>query len=125
MLAQRPQGEEAAIVTFVEEHPELHRYSSRAAAERVLPMMVEVVTEGVAQGAFDTSYPREATGFLLQVLVPALDDETGLSEEQLAHRAAAAVDTCERVLGAAPGSLARLVEIIGQQDHPAPTDHES
>lgn len=103
-------------VWYDDENAIVHRKLSRAGVKRFVPLLSQIIQQGVEEGVFTTAYPEQAARMII-----ALRNDLGtaiaellLSEEDTAsivprvtRIANATADALERVLGAEPGSLPR------------------
>ncbi|BCL79342.1 TetR family transcriptional regulator [Ktedonobacteria bacterium brp13] len=103
-------------VWYDDENAIVHRKLSRAGVKRFVPLLSQIIRQGVEEGVFTTPYPDQAARMII-----ALRDDLGtaiaelyLSEggkssivPQITQIVNATSDALERVLGAAPGSLPR------------------
>ncbi|MEJ6020133.1 TetR/AcrR family transcriptional regulator [Corynebacterium sp. H113] len=120
VIAQNPQGEEALILKYLDEHPEIHRASTQRSINATAPILSSVVKEGIAEGIFDVSHPDSVIELLLASLIPAVDNATEdpaitaiadpelrerKTHELMTERLNAALTIIERSLGAAPGTI--------------------
>ncbi len=86
---------------------ELHQRSLTQCVVQLTPVLTRVLEQGISEGLFSTPYPKECIESLL-VSTQFLFDE-GLFQwapEELQRKIAAQIYMMERILGAAPGSLA-------------------
>jgi len=77
--------------------------------EMLVPILGEIITQGVEEGSFDTEYPFEAAEFLIRGAVTLLDLDTG-DPEQVMRGFRLSLDLWERVLGAERGSFMVMME---------------
>ncbi len=86
----------------------------REGAALMLPLVAQLVEQGVREGVFDTPYPRQSARQLLQLSTAMgnlvgdavlTDGEPTLSIAELEAEVAAYHDAVHRLLGAAPGTL--------------------
>ncbi|AYD89567.1 TetR/AcrR family transcriptional regulator [Actinomyces sp. 2119] len=77
----------------------------------LVPVLTEVVEQGVCEGVFATEHPREVVEILLTSASMLLDEGIFAGEPQEAQRRAAGiVHAAETLLGCEPGALAPALE---------------
>ena len=90
---------------------EFHLLSITAMIEHLTPVLAEVITQGVAEGAFTTERPHDVVELLLSASGILLDqDIMKPSPAELARRQETLIWATETLLGAAPGSLGFLTK---------------
>ena len=90
---------------------EFHLLSITAMIEHLTPVLAEVITQGVAEGAFTTERPHDVIELLLSASGILLDqDIMKPSPAELARRQETLIWASETLLGAAPGSLGFLTK---------------
>jgi AcrR family transcriptional regulator len=92
----------------------MHQMSIVEAVRGIAPVMAGVVTQGVLEGVYHTTYPLETTEFLLASNSFFFDDAVfQWKPEELASRVRACVRIIELSLGAAEGSFHFLYDALG------------
>ena len=90
---------------------EFHLLSITAMIEHLTPVLAEVITQGVAEGAFTTERPHDVIELLLSASGILLDqDIMKPSPAELARRQETLIWASETLLGAEPGSLGFLTK---------------
>ena len=90
---------------------EFHLLSITAMIEHLTPVLAEVITQGVAEGAFTTERPHDVIELLLSASGILLDHEIlEAGPDELARRHESLIWASETLLGARPGSLSILAE---------------
>ena len=90
---------------------EFHLLSITAMIEHLTPVLAEVITQGVAEGAFTTERPYDVIELLLSASGILLDqDIMKPSPAELARRQETLIWASETLLGAEPGSLGFLTK---------------
>lgn len=99
----------------------------------VVPLLTEIIDQGVAEGVFNTSYPGEAGRVIVYILMGLSDTVMELflheangydphTAESVANFTAALNDAMERVLGASSGSISLIdPDILDEWFAPAET----
>jgi AcrR family transcriptional regulator len=77
--------------------------------EVLVPILGDIIAQGVEEGFFDTEYPLEAAEFLVRGATALLKLDTG-DPEQVMRAFVMSLDLWERVLGAERGTFMALVE---------------
>ena len=76
---------------------------------RLGPILTEIIQEGIVKKIFSTPHPKECTEILLTAGLVIFDTAYfRWTKEELAQRVATFICAMERLIGAEPGSLARL-----------------
>ena len=90
---------------------EFHLLSITAMIKHLTPVLAEVITQGVAEGAFTTERPHDVIELLLSASGILLDqDIMKPSPAELARRQETLIWASETLLGAEPGSLGFLTK---------------
>lgn len=108
VLAARVQGEGQSGLLDELHRPEnaaFHLRSQQRTLETVLPILADIIREGVGQGIFATDYPEEAIEMILLYANIAFDDLAVAEPAQQARKARAFLHHTELLLGAEPGSF--------------------
>lgn len=91
----------------------LHDKMRRAFLGGLVPIALAIVEEGVAQGVFQTPYPRGSVEMALLYGSAAFDEEIfGRGPEARGERTRAFLRNLELIFGAAPGSMARFEPML-------------
>ena len=89
----------------------MHEKTKKIIFQEVPPILADIVTEGVQQGIFDTSYPLEGMEMALCYLDVMLDDNVfELKQPQRQDKIQAFIYYLERLLGVGQGELAAFEE---------------
>ncbi|TRO47856.1 TetR/AcrR family transcriptional regulator [Candidatus Bathyarchaeota archaeon] len=88
--------------------PLVQRLTERG-VEVLVPILGDIISQGVEEGTFDTGYPLEAAEFLIRGAAALLRIDTG-DPEQVMRGFAISLDLWERVLGAERGSFMVFME---------------
>lgn len=96
------------------DNAQIHQKSLVESITRLTPVFTRVIEQGVEEGYFHTSYPKETTEFLL-VSSQFLFDEGifNWSEEELQKKALAFTSIMESVLQAEEGSFTYILKQLG------------
>ena len=110
IYAFRPGQEEERIVSAVEaaENIVLHEKLNKRLIADAVPLLSEVVREGIAQGIFDCSQVEERVKMILILSSRMFDDDDYTENDILAF-----VDVVEKTVGAAPGTMSFVRGLIG------------
>jgi len=92
-----------------ERHSPLVQRLTEKGVEMLVPILGEIISQGVEEGSFDTGYPFEAAEFLIRGATTLLNLDTG-DPEQVMRGFRLSLDLWERVLGAERGSFLVMVE---------------
>jgi AcrR family transcriptional regulator len=103
-------------VWYDDENAIVHRKFYRTGIKRFVPLLSQIIQQGVEEGVFTTPYPEQAARMIIALrndlgtasaeLFLAQED-TASTVPQIIQLANATMDALERVLGAEPGSLPR------------------
>ena len=90
-----------------EENTAMHHKYALKMIDKISPVLAKVVKQGVEEKVFNTDYPEEVTGFLLQWLaISHTSIKFPVADTKSFERKAEAVeDIVERVLGAEKGTM--------------------
>lgn len=83
----------------------MHQKMQESLLAGVVPLLTELVEEGIAEGVFQTDFPQEAVEMTTIYSNIAFDDLNTQTSEEMQRRIQAFIYHTERVLGAQPGSL--------------------
>jgi AcrR family transcriptional regulator len=97
-----------------ERHSLLVQRMTERGVEVLVPILSDIISQGVEEGVFDTEYPREAAEFLVRGAQGLLDIDTG-DPEQVMRGLRVSLDLWERVLGARKGAFMGLIEVHRQR----------
>ena len=86
-----------------------HQKSHTLTIEKISPVMLKIVKDGITQGFFSTKHPESAVHIALSYSLSDPEDAAGDPEELTAGF----VYNLERMLGAREGSLNKLMELFG------------
>lgn len=122
IMAQNPaEGRKEQMIEELHQvnNAEMHQKSLVETILQLTPVLTEVIEQGIEEGTFHTSYPKETIEFLL-VSSEFLFDE-GIfqwEQEELMHKASAFTNIMETTLGAEPGTFTYIMERLtrGEQD---------
>lgn len=87
----------------------MHQKMQMIMLNGVIPVIGELVEEGISQGIFKTDYPLYAAEMLIGYAVIVFDDSFEQSEAETATRIKAFIYHTERMLGAKEGSLKKTM----------------
>ena len=87
----------------------MHQKMQMIMLNGVIPVIGELVEEGISQGIFKTDYPLYAAEMLIGYAVIVFDDSFEQSEAEMATRIKAFIYHAERMLGAKEGSLKKTM----------------
>ena len=111
----RPVQDEQGIIDVLEakENIVMHEKISRRIVEEAVPLLTEVVKEGISQGIFECDYIEERIKMLV-ILSQRMFDDGEFSERD----ARVYVDMVEKTLGAEAGTMGFINELLlgGQKD---------
>ncbi|WP_203567594.1 TetR/AcrR family transcriptional regulator [Aestuariimicrobium ganziense] len=93
----------------------MHQLAEQRLDALMVPIITDIVTDGVAQGVFSTQHPREAVE-LVVTHSRMLDDRASADAREYAERARAFVHHVELLFGADPGSFAFLLDLLQVPD---------
>lgn len=85
-----------------------HQKSHSLTIEKISPIMLKIVKDGIKQGFFSTKYPEAAVHMALSYSLTDMEDAAGDQEELTTGF----VYNLERMLGAKEGSLKTLMELF-------------
>ena len=107
----RPDQAEQGIVTTInrKENLLMHERVNARIIEAALPLLVKAAEEGISQGILNCDYLEERIRILL-ILSNRLFDDENVSERTIAVY----IDTVEKILGAAEGTMGFIKELITQ-----------
>ncbi len=115
VLAAQVQGASQAELLDELHRPEnaiFHLRSQQRTLTTVLPIMADIVREGIGQGIFRTEFPEEAIEMIL-LYASSVFDELSESEPDSGERKAQAfIHHTELLLGAEPGSFGYLSQVL-------------
>lgn len=83
----------------------MHQKMQEYLLDRVIPLLTDLVEEGMAQGICQTDYPAEAAEMLLLYSNTVFDDLVEYSDEERQKKIAAFIYHTERLLGMQKGSM--------------------
>lgn len=118
LMAQKPDAErkEQMIEQLHQvNNAEMHQKSLVETILQLTPVLTEVIEQGIAEGSFQTPYPKETVEFLL-VSSQFLFDE-GIFEwepQELMQKAVAFTHLIETTLGAETGSFSYLLGMLAK-----------
>lgn len=85
-----------------------HQKSHTLTIEKLSPIMLKIVNDGIKQGIFSTKHPKPAVHMTLSYSLTDMEDTSGDREEL----ATGFIYNLERILGAREGSLNSLMELF-------------
>lgn len=83
----------------------MHQKTQTVVLEGVMPILTEIIRDGIEEGLFATPYPRECMEMLLLYGGTVFDDAADTSQDVREQRIRAFIFHTERLLGAESGSL--------------------
>ncbi|MBR3044436.1 MAG: helix-turn-helix transcriptional regulator [Oscillospiraceae bacterium] len=109
IYALRPQPGEASIADAVEakENIVLHEKLNQRLLNEAIPLLAEVVREGISQGVFDCGQIEERVKMIL-IICSEMFDDSDFTENEIT----AFIDMVEKMLGAASGTMAFIRDLI-------------
>lgn len=119
LMAQKPEAGQSKEQMLEQLHQvnnaEMHQKSLVESILQLTPVLTEVIEQGIAEGSFHTPHPKETVEFLL-ASAQFLFDEGIFNWEppELMQKAVAFTHILETTLGAAKGSFAYMLDILGQ-----------
>lgn len=110
ITALRPEQEESSITDVLNQKQNIimHDKVNKRIIQEAIPLLSQVIREGIDQGIFDCNYVEERIKMILQ-LSNFLFDKENFSEGDIA----VFIDIVEKMLGASPGSLEFIRNLIG------------
>lgn len=109
----RPAQEEQGIAKALEakENIIMHEKINRRVLEEAVPLLTEVVREGISEGIFECDHIEERVRMLL-IITRGMFDESGHTEGDVA----VFIDTTEKTLGAKKGTMEFIRSLIGSNE---------
>ena len=109
IMAIHPKQEEISIANALEakENIVLHEKLNKRVIEEAVPLLAEIVQEGISQGIFCCGQVPERVRMLLMMSMQMFDDST-FTENDIA----VFIDMTEKMLGAQPGTMAFIRALI-------------
>lgn len=109
IMSMRPQQEESSIATTLErsENIVMHEKAGRRILDVAVPILTEVVKEGISQGIFNCTNIEERVKMILFVC-QRLFDSGSFSEKDIE----VFIDMVEKTLGAQTGTMSFIRELI-------------
>lgn len=95
----------------------MHQKMQEYLLDRVIPLLTDLVEEGMAQGICQTDYPAEAAEMLLLYSNTVFDDLVEYSDEERQKKIAAFIYHTERLLGMQKGSMWEAILPIFQREY--------
>lgn len=99
LLASVAQDGESLAHFHAEGDHLFHDQLTQEVTRRLAPVLSRIIRQGVAEGAFTTTFPEEAAAFVLAAYGVVYDEAFFLEREPAAHRAEALMDFVWRGLG--------------------------
>ncbi len=91
----------------------MHQKSHRLLLQGIPPILAEIISDGVAEGLFDTPYPHESIEMVIAYVNTVFDEHAGsYTAEELGARINAFIFNLERLFGAASGSFGLLRQLF-------------
>jgi AcrR family transcriptional regulator len=122
MLTQKPGDErQEKLISALEaaENSRMFVKSLTDIIQRLVPIVGEIIKQGVTEGAFSTSYPKESAEILLAAAHALFDNPYLYRENEDSRRMAIAFLTAaERILGANPGALSGMAILFERESSP-------
>ena len=87
----------------------MHKKIQDRLMQAVVPIITEIVTDGIKEGVFETDYPREAVELVLLYASEAFNDDVPLTDPDKMKKISGFVYNTERIFGAKEGSLMKAL----------------
>ncbi len=87
----------------------LHQKMQERLISGVVPLIAQLIDEGIESGIFDTKYPNEAAEMIMIYGNIAFDDNENLTPKQKKQKGKAFIYNIEKMLGAKQGSLEKAL----------------
>lgn len=98
-------GRELLAQIHKPENALMHRKMERSLSDGIIPLLTELIEEGIAQGVCQTEYPQEAVEMTFLYANTVFDDLMEYSEEEKGKKIAAFIYHLERLLNMERDSL--------------------
>jgi len=118
ILAQKTQKPAMSVLPVIREPANvlLHQKILSEYVLRLGPILTEIIQEGIVKKIFSTPHPKESTEILLTAGLVIFDTAYfHWTQEELAQRVATFICAMERLIGAKPGSLTRVFELLAAE----------
>ena len=112
IMSMRPQQEESGIADTLErnENIVMHEKINLRILNMTIPILTEVVKEGISQGIFDCTNVEERVKMIL-IICQRIFDSGSFSEKDIE----VFIDMTEKTLGAQTGTMSFIKELIHQR----------
>ncbi len=123
LLAMNAKGNDEEIEATAEQmhKPQnalMHQKSHMLMMAGIPPILMEIISDGIAEGLFDTPYPYESLEMIVAHVNTVFDSCVDLySPEELLVRINAFIFNIERLLGAASGSFEPIKRMFATADN--------
>jgi len=109
IMAMHPKQEETSIANALEarENIVLHEKLNKRVIEEAVPLLAEIVQEGISQGIFCCEQVPERVRMLLMMSMQMFDDSAFTENDIMVF-----IDMTEKMLGAQPGTMAFIRALI-------------
>ncbi len=104
-----PLGQEVIKQVHRPQNALLHKKMQNRLIAEVVPIVGNLISEGVSLGIFNTKHPIEAAEMVMIYSNVAFDDMMELTEEEIMGKVQAFIYHTERVLGAKQGILVEVI----------------
>ena len=119
-VSESEEGAEMIELMHKPQNALMHQKSNKLLLETVTPIMANLLSEGVNEGIFNTSFPYESTEMLLAYAFTVFNgNNLELTEIEMMSRAQAFIYNMERLLGAKSGSLIEFLQVFGDEENKA------
>ncbi len=114
IVSLRPNVDESSITDALnrKENTIMHEKISRRVVEEAVPLLAEVVSEGIEQGLFNCDHIPERVRMIL-IMSQHLFDNGNFTQDDID----VFIDMVEKTLGASQGTLGFIRQLIRQKEH--------
>lgn len=112
LMAVHLEGSAAGFVMEQIHKPQnalMHQKTQAKLAEKINPIITDILKDGIQESLFQTDYPEETVEMVMLYANTVFDDLQELSPELRPRKVAAFIYNLERLMHAAPGSLAQVL----------------
>ena len=113
--SDRIRSRSRALVSYFhkERNRHLHFDIERRGTQILIPILQDIIQQGVREGIFDARYPREtAIAYMASLSAIGHENLQDVSTEELRRRTVIIQEITERILGAKPGTLDIYTEFV-------------
>ena len=87
----------------------MHKKIQDRLMEAVVPIIAEIVTDGIKEGVFETDYPKESVELVIMYAIDSFNDDVPLNDPDKMKKISGFVYNTERIFGAKEGSLMKAL----------------